>query len=269
MTSLFRVPGVQLLVGDNIRWMRRLEQQGVRPDVIMGSPPYALDIAYDRHDDGRPYEVYLGTVRAFCRAAYDLGHPETRLLLNTPLDTNLGGKRAVYAHWLAQAEAAGWQYQTTVVWNEGNIKSRTAWGSWLSPSAPFVTAPVEMVVVLYKERFKRTDKKGQVIGRQDFLDWTLGLWSFPNTATVKRNGHPAAYDEELPRRLLTLYSFPGDLVLAPWNGSGTDTLAARALGRFSIGIDQSPLYAYRAYRRLLGDPQWMSSTGVQPFTAAA
>lgn len=256
---MLRHPQSLVVRGDNLILLPELGRLGVKADLIVGSPPYSLDIAYDQHNDRTSYEEYLAYVRSFLLAAQEVSHPQTRLCLNIPLDTNLGGKRPVYADWLHLALLTGWQYQTSIVWNEGNLKSRTAWGSFRSPSAPYITAPVEMVLVLYREAWKRTDQKGQTILREDFLTWTLGLWSFSNTASTKRNGHPAAYDEELPRRLVQFYTFPGDLVLDPWVGSGTTCVVAQSLGRQSIGMDVSTDYVYRSHRRLSGDPTWAQS----------
>src|SRR5207253_9945045 len=99
--------------------------------------------------------------------------------VNVPLDSNKGGKRAIYADYVRAFRAAGWTYQTTIVWNERNISRRTAWGSWLSPSAPFVTAPVEMVPVFYKDEWRRVrEGRSTEIARDEFLAWTLGVWQF-------------------------------------------------------------------------------------------
>ena len=154
-----------------------------------------------------------------------------RACINIPLDSNKGGKRAIYADYLRIFQAVGWTYQTSIVWNEQNISRRTAWGSWLSPSAPFVTAPVEMIAVFYKGTFRRppTDGRRGDITRDEFLAWTLGMWTFAG-ANPRRVGHPAPFPEELPRRLIKLYSYPNDLVLDPFAGSGTTLVAARKLG---------------------------------------
>jgi len=137
----------------------------------------------------------------------------------------------------------GWTYQTSIVWNEQNISRRTAWGSWLSPSAPFVTAPVEMIAVFYKDSFRRPAKDGRRgdITRDEFLAWTLGMWTFAG-ANPRRVGHPAPFPEELPRRLIKIYSYPEDLVLDPFSGSGTTLVAAKRLGRNSLGVEINPKF---------------------------
>lgn len=74
-----------------------------------------------------------------------------RFCLNIPLDKNKGGQQAVCADITHAARGVGWKYHSTIIWNEGNISRRTAWGSWMSASAPYVIAPVEVILVLYKK----------------------------------------------------------------------------------------------------------------------
>ena len=106
---------------------------------------------------------------------------QARFLLNVPLDKNKGGQRSVGADITKIAQDIGWKYHSTIVWNEGNISRRTAWGSWMSASAPYVIAPVELIVVLYKDEWKKTlGTKKSDINKKDFMDWTNGLWTFNN-----------------------------------------------------------------------------------------
>lgn len=88
--------------------------------------------------------------------------------LNIPLDKNKGGQQSVYADIVTIAKDIGFRYHSTIIWNEQNISRRTAWGSWLSASAPYVIAPVEMIVVLYKKRWKkRVAAKNQILVRKN------------------------------------------------------------------------------------------------------
>ena len=206
-------------------------------DLIITSPPYNLDVAYDGYRDDVPYYAYLDWVETWARTLLRVSAVGGRACINIPLDTNKGGKRAVYADYVTAFKSAGWQYQTTIVWNEQNISRRTAWGSWRKPSAPFVTAPVEMVPVFFKETWKRSDRgRTWEIDAEDFKSWSLGTWTFAGENPI-RAGHPAPFPEELPRRLMLLYSYQEDLVLDPFVGSGTTCRAARKLRRRSIGVD--------------------------------
>jgi site-specific DNA-methyltransferase (adenine-specific) len=218
-------------------------------DLVITSPPYNLDVSYDGYRDALPYDRYLEWVGLWAAALHRVARPGGRACINVPLDSNKGGKRAVYADYVRLFAAAGWHYQTTIVWNEQNISRRTAWGSWLSASAPFITAPVEMIPVFYKGDWRRRKAGRQSdVTRDEFLAWTLGFWDFPGE-NPKKVGHPAPFPAELPRRLIKLYSFVGDVVLDPFLGSGTTAVAAKLLHRPCIGVDVDGTYCQVAARR--------------------
>ena len=67
---------------------------------------------------------------------------------------------------------------------------------------------------------------------------------------MKDYDHPAMFPEELPRRVMKLFSYKNDLILDPFNGAGTTTLVAQKLGRRFIGIDISGQYSDQAIMRL-------------------
>ena len=220
-------------------------------DLIVTSPPYNVDIAYATHNDAREYlDDYLPFTRAWLTKAFTLARPDGRLCLNIPLDKNKGGQQSVCADITTIAKEVGWRYHSTIVWNEQNISRRTAWGSWLSASAPFVIAPVECIVVLYKESWKKLSR-GRVsdIARDEFLDWTNGVWTFSGEKKT-RIGHPAPFPVELPRRCIKLFSFVDDVVLDPFMGSGTTLLACHQNRRSGVGFDIDASYCDLAVRRL-------------------
>ena len=222
-------------------------------DLIVTSPPYGLDMQYgespDKSDD---YEVYQKFTEAWLCESLRLAKPDGRLCVNVPLDKNRGGKRPVYSDVLQWAKLAGWKYHTSIVWNEGNVSRRTAWGSWKSSSAPFVTAPVEMIIVLYKDVWKKNKVAGRTdtIERDEFIAWTNGLWTF-NGESAKRIGHPAPFPRELPKRCIKLFSRTGDVVLDPFVGSGTTLVEALANGRRGIGFETNPAFCELARKRII------------------
>ena len=230
-----------------------LEVEVPEVNLIVTSPPYSLGIDYGQagYLDDQPYAKYLAWVEVWARMLLRVSAPDGRACINIPLDSNKGGKRAVYADYLRIFQQVGWSYQTSIVWNEQNISRRTAWGSWLSPSAPFVTAPVEMIAIFYKDTFRRPPTGGRRgdIERDEFLAWTNGVWTFAG-ANPRRVGHPAPFPEELPRRLIKIYSYPDDLVLDPFCGSGTTLVAARRLGRRSLGVEINASFCELSARNL-------------------
>jgi site-specific DNA-methyltransferase (adenine-specific) len=248
MAEPFYSDGGIELVCDDVLGTRRVASRSI--DLIVTSPPYNVDIKYGEHDDQMAYESYLDFSRRWLKRCYGWLKKDGRLCLNVPLDKNKGGQQSVCADFTQIAKSLGYRYHSTIIWNEQNISRRTAWGSWLSASAPFVIAPVEVILVLYKESWKKTSgSRVSDIARQDFLDWTNGVWTF-NGESKKRVGHPAPFPVELPRRCIKMFSYVDDLVLDPFSGSGSTMLACAETQRRGIGIDFDPAYCALAQARL-------------------
>lgn len=219
-------------------------------DLIITSPPYGVDIKYKSYNDNIPYSNYLDFTREWLTRCLEFVKDDGRLCLNIPLDKNKGGQQSVYADIITIAKNVGWKYHTTIIWNEQNISRRTAWGSWLSASAPFVIAPVEVIAVLYKKRWKKTSGSGKSdITRTEFLEWTNGVWNFSGESKNKI-GHPSPYPIELPKRCIKLFSFVGDTILDPFLGSGTTLIACLLTGRSGIGVEIDENYCELAVKRL-------------------
>lgn len=218
-------------------------------DLIVTSPPYGLEKPYAVEDDSP--ERWADFMAAWLAEAARVSREGGRLALNVPLDTTAGGYRPTYAQAVAAAITAGWSYRSTIVWAEGNVSKSTGRGSVDSASAPHVIAPVEMIALFSRGPWHRDPPAGRPsdLAHEDWLAWTNGLWQFGGE-TRAWEGHPAAFPEELPRRLIHLLSFPGDVVLDPFVGSGTTALVAWRLGRRAIGFDLSTAYIAAARRRL-------------------
>lgn len=151
------------------------------------------------------------------------------------------------------AKKVGWKYHSTIIWNEQNISRRTAWGSWLSASAPFVIAPVEVIVILYKELWKKNSgSRISDITKDEFVNWTNGVWNFCGESK-SRIGHPAPFPVELPRRCMKLFSFVNDTILDPFLGSGSTLVACAETNRKGIGIEIDKKYCELAKKRLINE----------------
>lgn len=220
-------------------------------DLIVTSPPYNVDIQYNSHKDDLTYEDYLEFSKKWISNCYQWSKPQARFLLNCPLDKNKGGQQSVGADLTLIAKKIGWKYHSTIIWNEGNISKRTAWGSWLSASAPYVIAPVELILVFYKDSWKKTSgSKISDISKIDFMKWTNGVWTF-NGESKKKIGHPAPFPRELPHRAIKLFSYVRDVVFDPFAGSGTTLIEAIHNNRIGIGVDVDKNYCELAKNRIL------------------
>lgn len=222
-------------------------------DLIVTSPPYNLDIHYNSNKDNLSYDKYLEFTKKWLRKCYDLTKDDGRFCLNIPLDKNKGGHQSVGADITKIAKEVGWRYHSTVIWNEGNISRRTAWGSFMSASAPYVIAPVELIVILYKENWKkRSGSKKSDITKKEFMEWTSGIWDFSGESK-KKIGHPAPFPIELPKRCIKLFSFVGDIIFDPFLGSGTTLIAAYLNNRKGVGVDIDKEYCDLAVKRLCNE----------------
>ena len=218
-------------------------------DLIVTSPPYNVGIQYNIHDDTISYARYLKWTEKWLKKALQLVKEDGRMCLNIPLDKNKGGQQSVYADITTIAKKVGWKYHSTVIWNEGNISRRTAWGSWLSASAPYVIAPIETIVILYKETWKKKKKGKSDITKEEFIEWTNGLWTFSGESK-KRVGHPAPFPTELPKRCIKLFSYVEDTVLDPFLGSGSTAVVAYNLKRKAIGVEIDEKYFQLSVERI-------------------
>lgn len=218
-------------------------------DLIVTSPPYDIDMKYQNYDDNLPYDQYLDFTKEWLSKVHGLARPDGRLCLNIPLDKNKGGQQSVSADITTIAKEVGWKYHSTIIWNEQNISRRTAWGSWMSASAPYVIAPVETILVMYKTRWKKIRKGKSDITRDEFIQWTNGVWNFSGESKTKI-GHPTPFPVELPRRCIKLFSFQGEVILDPFLGSGTTLIACLQTNRLGIGVEINRDYCKLAAKRL-------------------
>ncbi len=241
-------PNNQLIQGDATD-RDVLERESV--DLTVTSPPYNVGKAYDgdASSDSVDYHKYLRFTHDWLSNCLHWTRDTGRLCLNVALDKNKNGKNPVAADVTKLALEVGWKYHATIIWNEGNISRRTAWGSWMSASAPHIIAPVEVVIVLYKNEWKRKNQGKSDIERDEFMEWVLGSWEFPGES-AKRIGHEAPFPLELPKRCIKLFSFVGDTVLDPFAGSGTTLISAINNSRIAQGIELESQYCELALQRI-------------------
>ncbi len=92
-------------------------------------------------------------------------------------------------------------------------------------------------------------KRKSSISREEFLEFTKSVWTFPAEPAIKV-GHPAPFPVELPYRLIQLYTFEGEVVLDPFIGSGQTSIAAIKTKRHYVGYDINEEYVKLAERRI-------------------
>ncbi len=219
-------------------------------DLIVTSPPYNVNKDYGQANDNLSYEGYLDFTYKWLGKCLYWAKPDGRLCMNIPVDTGKGAQRSLGADITYIAKQVGWQYKTTIIWNEGNISKSSARGSFMSASSPHIIAPVELIVVMYKDEWKKAKRGKSDTTKEEFTQWTNGMWTFSGESK-KKIGHPAPFPIELPKRCIKLFSYVGDIVLDPFMGSGTTIVASKMLDRKSMGIEISREFCELAFNRVL------------------
>lgn len=227
------------------------EEMSELPDnsvhLMITSPPYNVAKEYD---EDLSLEEYLNFLNRVWRETYRVLVPGGRVCINV---ANLGRKPYIPLHsYIIQGMLEiGYLMRGEIIWNKASSASpSTAWGSWLSAANPVLRDIHEYILIFCKETFSR--KRGErknTIKKEQFLEWTKSVWTFP-AVSAKRIGHPAPFPEELPYRLIQLYSFKDDVILDPFVGSGTTCLVALKTGRNYVGYDNNSEYVKLANVRI-------------------
>ncbi len=263
-----------LWVGD----AREMDRHGRIADgsvaLVVTSPPYFA---------GKEYEAALGVghVPADYAAYVDMLHdvlaqcwtklePGGRIAVNV---ANLGRKpyRSLARDVVDVLEDLGYLLRGEIIWQKSQAAGGScAWGTYQRPGNPVLRDITERVVVGSKGRFDRAvppDRRAReglphegTMTMDEFVDATTDLWEIP-TESATRVGHPAPFPVELPRRLIELYTYRGDLVLDPFMGSGTTAVAAVRTERHYVGFDTDAAYVALAERRIAAERTAVGTPG--------
>lgn len=236
----------------------KLEPDSVH--LIVTSPPYFTlkEAPWKKYED---YVQMLDDVWKACWMALDCG---------CRLCVNIGDECAsvqnytrhfvfpIHASIIEGAQKAGFDYMGSVIWNKAKTLRSSGGGSMIGSGAQglpreFLVAYDYEYILIFKKtgRPKRTpsdaEKRASRIPLRERKLWYDARWSFPGE---RKTLHPAPFPEELPYRLIRMFSFVGDTVLDPFMGSGTTLVVAKNLGRKSIGVDCVPTWCEVSRERI-------------------
>jgi site-specific DNA-methyltransferase (adenine-specific) len=238
----------KIIHGDS-RQMTLLADNSVH--LVITSPPYWQLKDYGTEDQigfHESYESYINNLNLVWKECHRVLHPGCRLCIN------IGDQfaRAVYygrykvipirTEIIKFCETIGFDYMGAVIWQKvttcNTTGGATIMGSFPYPRNGILKLDYEFIMLFKKQGIPPAPTKEQkelsIMTKDDWNTYFSGHWYF---AGAKQDGHIAMFPEELPARLIKMFSFSGETVLDPFLGSGTTALAARNLGRSSVGYE--------------------------------
>jgi site-specific DNA-methyltransferase (adenine-specific) len=263
----------KIISGDCIEVMKTLPEGSV--DLICTSPPYGVGIAYDVHDDDVEFDEYLVFAKNWLTEAYNVLKDDGRIALNIPYEINRqkkGGRIFFVSEMYQLMKQIGFGFFGIVDLEEQSPhrSKTTAWGSWMSPSSPYIYNPKECVILAYKKNhIKKVKGEPQWKGtptdieqedgslkkkivyeekdKKEFMELVFGQWNyFADTKSLTK----ATFSMDIPTKAIKILSYKNDVILDPFAGSGTTLVAAEILGRRWLGVELSENYAKVAQERV-------------------
>jgi len=238
----------KIICDNSLNYLKTLPNNCI--DLIFTSPPYNFNMEYDKHNDNTDFVDYFNTLKEIFIECIRVTKYGGRIIINIQpfFSEYIPSHHIISSFFLEQ----GLIWKSEILWEKNNRNcAYTAWGSWKSPSSPYFKYTWEFLEVFCKGDLKHKGKKENIdITANEFKTWVDAKWSIAPERKMKEYAHPAMFPTELPYRIFKLFSYKGDVVLDPFNGSGTSTLVAERLNRRYIGIDISDDYCKKAEDRI-------------------
>lgn len=238
----------RIIMGDCRKALKTLPDESVH--LVITSPPYNVGIGYGDYSDSMPLNEYLEFTREWLAECHRVLTDDGRICVNIP--TSKYKDNAIDLFQLHNImKETGFKYRELIIWVKKRnsdrrfVVKKKIYGTW-NPANPMLRNPIEAILVMNKNNRRLSWQGKSDLTAGEFLRWSYTFWEID---TEPDRTHPAPYPVELPRRLIKLYSFPEQIVLDPFLGSGTTTKAAIELGRNSIGIELNPEYVEMARQR--------------------
>ena len=240
----------KIICADSETYLKSLPDNCV--DLIFTSPPYNFGLDYDNklENDSIHWERYLDKLFAVFKECVRVTKYGGRIIINVqPLFSDYIPIHHIISDFFMKNKLI---WKGEILWEKNNYNCKyTAWGSWKSPSNPYLKYTWEFLEIFCKGDLKHSgdSKNADIIG-DEFKKWVYAKWSIAPERNMKHWEHPAMFPEKLVEQTLKLFSFENDIILDPFNGVGTTTKVAKQFNRRFIGIDLSTKYCKKAEKRL-------------------
>ncbi len=238
----------KIIIGDS-RNMTELQNKSVH--LVITSPPYWQLKDYGAADQigfNDSYEDYINNLNLVWKECFRVLNDGCRLCIN------IGDQfaRSVYygrykiipirTEIIKFCENIGFDYMGAIIWQKTTTMNTTGgatiMGSFPYPRNGIIKIDYEFILIFKKSGdapiVSREIKEKSKMSKEEWNQYFIGHWNFNG---VKQDKHLAMYPEELPRRLIKMFSFVGNTILDPFLGSGTTALAAKNLDRNSVGFE--------------------------------
>ena len=238
----------KILLGDSEVILKNIPDNSV--DLVFTSPPYNFGLEYKSNEDAHYWEAYFEKLFKIFNECIRVLKYGGRIAVNIqPLFSDYIPSHHIISNFFIK-EKLIWKGE--ILWEKNNYNCKyTAWGSWKSPSNPYLKYTWEFIEIFCKGDLKKIGSNEDIdISADEFKKWVVAKWSIAPERNMKDYGHPAMFPEKLVERILKLFSYKGDLVLDPFNGVGTTTVTAKRLKRKYFGIDISDEYCKVAEKRI-------------------
>jgi site-specific DNA-methyltransferase (adenine-specific) len=238
----------KIIIGDSMQ-MREIPDESIH--LIITSPPYWQLKDYGNEEQigfNDSYEEYINNLNLVWNECHRVLHKGCRLCIN------IGDQfaRSVYygrykvipirTEIIKFCESAGFDYMGAIIWQKITTTHTTGgariMGSFPYPRNGILKLDYEFILIFKKygspPQVSKEIKERSKLTQEEWNQYFTGHWNFPGE---KQDKHLAMFPEELPKRLIKMFSFVDDTVLDPFLGSGTTSLAAKNLNRNSIGYE--------------------------------
>ncbi|PIV57522.1 MAG: DNA methylase, partial [Bacteroidetes bacterium CG02_land_8_20_14_3_00_31_25] len=237
----------KIICGDSLKVLKKIPDNCI--DLVFTSPPYNFGLEYSDNPDDKKWKKYFEQLFEIFDETIRILKYGGRIIVNVqPLFSDYIPSHHIISNYFMQRKMI---WKGEILWEKNNYNCKyTAWGSWKSPSSPYLKYTWEFLEIFSKGDLKHNGENKNIdISAEEFKKFVVAKWSIAPERDMKKYGHPAMFSEKLVEQALKLFSFKNDIILDPFNGVGTTTTVAKRLNRRYLGIDISDKYSDIAIER--------------------